>query len=106
MSLEERLEHYWRLELAGVNRPDLDLGPAVILGTRTRAGVEKWEVLPEWVANLVLSDLHNDSTVERAAIYHRIPKNAPMDVAKEWLRARMERSDLVGDGLLEFVLAA
>ena len=87
-SVKERLEYYRRLALAGVSQSELDLGPAVILWTRTRAGVETWEVLPRWMADLIVSGLHNDATVERAAVYHRIPKNAPMDVAAEWLRAR------------------
>ena len=100
-SIEKRLEHLHRLELAGVDKPKPDLGPAVILWTRKRDGKETWEVLPEWVADLVVSDLHNDDAIERAAIYHRIPKNAPMDVAKEWLRARM-----VSDELPKFIVAA
>jgi hypothetical protein len=87
-SIEKRLEHLHRLELAGVSRPELSLGPPVILWVRTRGGSESWEVLPEWVANLVVSDLHNDATAERAAVYHRIPKNAPLDAAAQWFRAR------------------
>jgi len=60
-SINERLEHQCRLELAGVSQPDLSLGPAVILWTRTRAGRENWEVLPEWIANLG----HAQGQVER-----------------------------------------
>ena len=86
--VEERLEELRRLEMAGVNQPELDLGPAVILWTRKRGGGETWEVLPEWVAELAISDMNG---VERACVYHRIPENAPMDVAKVWLRIRMER---------------
>ena len=89
--IEERLEHYQRLDLAGIRTPDLDFGPAVILWTRRWDGTETWEVLPKYVADLVISELHNSSNVERAAVYHRIPKDAPMDVAKAWLYARLTR---------------
>ena len=96
-SIEKRLEHLHRLELAGVSRPELSLGPPVILWVRTRGGSENWEVLPEWVANLVVSDLHNDATAERAAVYRRIPKNAPLDVAAQWFRARTGQAILMPD---------
>ena len=96
-SIEKRLEHLHRLELAGVSRPKLNLGLPVILWVRTRGGSESWEVLPKWVASLVVSDLHNDATAERAAVYHRIPKNAPLDVAAQWLRARMGQAILMPD---------
>jgi len=87
-SIKKGLEHQHRLNLAGVSWPEPSLGPPVILWVRIRGGSENWELLPEWVANLVVSDLHNDATAERAAMYHRIPKNAPLDVAAQWLRAR------------------
>jgi hypothetical protein len=87
--IKKRLEHRHRLKLAGVSRPEPSRGPPVILWVQTREGSEIWELLPEWVANLVVSDLHNDATAERAAVYRRIPKNAPLDVAAQWLRARM-----------------
>ena len=96
-SIEKRLEHHHRLKLAGVSQPDVDFGPAVILWVRTRGGSESWEVLPEWVANLVVSDLHNDASAERAAVYHRIPKNAPLDVAAQWFRARTGQAILMPD---------
>jgi len=88
-SINKRLEHLHRLELAGV-RPKPILEPAVILWMRYRNGSETWDVMGEWEANLIVSDLHNDAAAERAAVYQRIPKNAPLDVAARWLRARLE----------------
>jgi len=90
--LQERLVELRRLEMAGVEsdgRPNC--GKAVILWTRKRDGAEKWEVLPEGIAQLVIADMHNDVNVERAVVYHRIPENAPDDVAKAWLCSRMKR---------------
>lgn len=92
--VEKRLEHQQRLEMAGITVPDPGLGPAVLLWTRKRDGAENWEVLPKWVANLVVSDLHNDGSVERAAIYHKLPKKAPLEVAKLWLRLLAPKFEL------------
>ena len=105
-SIEKRLEHLHRLELAGVTcRRQASLGPPVILWVQTRGGSESWEVLPESVASLVVSDLHNDATAERAAMYHRIPKNAPPGVAAQWLQARIGRAILMPD-ITRRILAA
>lgn len=88
-SIQERLAHLRRLELAGVNRPGPEFGLPVILWSRQRDGQESWEVLPALAAQFALSSFREGGEVERAAVYHRIPKNAPMDVAARWLRAKM-----------------
>jgi|GEM_PF-5829544 len=100
---EERLKELQHLELAGITVSELDLGPVVILWTKSRgeAGTERWELLSEWTAELIVSDLHNDPNVERAILYRRLPDNAPMDVARSWMRLRMERSGMTSDSLVE-----
>lgn len=104
-SIKKRLDHHRRLRLAGMAQPEMKLGPAVILWVRSRDGSETWEVLPEWVADLLVSDLHNDPAVERAAVYHRIPKNAPLDVAAQWLQARTGRTALTPDAAGQILAA-
>ena len=87
----ERLEYLRRLEMAGISQPDLDLGPPVIFWIKTRDGIEAWEILPRWVAELLVSDLHNDLSIARACIYGRLPpshKKCPWSVIARWYAAR------------------
>ena len=88
--VENLVEHYKRLELAGIPQPGCDLGPAMLLWSKDREGKEKWEVLPEWVAQLTLSDLSYQG-VARAMLYRSPPASAPLSVVAEWTARRLER---------------
>jgi len=69
----ERLDHHERLELAGVDRPEMDLGKPVVLWRRFRDGKETREVLPAMIADWTLATIpEREPHVARARIY-RIP---------------------------------
>lgn len=82
--VKKRLEHYERLKLAGLEVPGADAGSPAILWIAYRDGNESWEVQSEWVANLIVSDLHNSKTVSRAAVYRKPPDHAPFGVVRKW----------------------
>lgn len=90
--VEERLEHLRRLELMGVPMPEQDLGPAMVLWTEDRAGNERWEILPQWIAELAIGAI--PSEVARAVLYERPPALAPLPVVAEWVRQRLERKEV------------
>lgn len=84
-NIKNQLEHNGRLQLAGVSNGDKDIGPHAILWIGYDNS-ESWEILPLWLANMVVSDLHNFDKVRRARVHKRLPENAPLDVVKNWLK--------------------
>jgi len=63
-------------------------GPLAILWSQHKDGREEWEILPLWVAELVLFDLL-PYQVSQAILYQRLPVHAPRGVARAWLRAHL-----------------
>jgi hypothetical protein len=83
--IEKQLEHSGRLELAGISNGNQDIGPYAILWVKYDQD-ESWEILPLWLADMVVSDLHNHDKVRKAIVYKRLPENAPLGIVKEWLK--------------------
>lgn len=88
--IRKRLDYFRRKEIAGGVVAPAPQGPMVILWTIDKDDQEKgrpgdWEILPEWLALLVLNELPYQG-VARAIVYRRLPAHAPDDVANEWYR--------------------
>lgn len=90
-SIEERLEHYRRMELAGIRQPEPYFGPMALLWIEYHDGRETWEIYPEWLAELVLSELSYQGAA-RAILYRRLPLCAPDDVARRWLEVKRAKA--------------
>ena len=87
--IEERLNHYARLELAGIETPPPKLRYVpVLLWTKDRDGEESWEILPDWLGELVIAEPHADTA--RARLYRRLPSEAPMWAVKTWIMLKMK----------------
>lgn len=85
--IQERAEQLARLELVGIKKPSLSFGPPALLWTKTReAGLETWEILPEWIAELVVSEMHCEPDIARAILFRRLPRRAPPNIAIEWYK--------------------
>lgn len=59
-----------------------------ILWIRHNDKRETWEILPEWVANLVLLNLPYGGA-RRAVVYRCLPVHAPNEVVRLWLRLHL-----------------
>jgi hypothetical protein len=68
--IQRRREELKRLGMAGVSRPDLELGPELLLWRKFRDGEETWEVLPKMIAEWTLSAIPaQEPNVARACLY-------------------------------------
>jgi len=85
--IKKEIEHLERLQIAGVKRDPISLGQMDILWVVYDGGREEWELLPRWMAELVVSDLHNFPEVRRACLYRTPPQRVPMSVFALWLSA-------------------
>lgn len=89
--IEKRIEHYQRLEMAGVEFPEIALGPIDILWIKPREGEESWILLPRWLGKLVMSDLYNDENVAKAKLCQSALADAPLDIVWQWVLARAKK---------------
>ena len=70
------------LERAGDPSLMPPMRPAAILWTKHEDDREEWEMLPLWIAELVLLDLPYQ--VKRAIIYRKLPAHAPDHIVRAW----------------------
>jgi len=81
--VREKIKHYKRLELAGVDLPTVDTGPPVILWIADWSGNEIWEVLSELAATLTVADFAQSGEVAKAAIYPKPPASVPLEIIRK-----------------------
>lgn len=92
--VEERLEHYRLLNIE-VEPYSLDelarTGELALLWVKYgKDEPEVWEILPYFVAKLVLRELPYQGAT-RARLYSKLPSNAPDDVRLRWLEIKLRR---------------
>lgn len=90
--IKNRCIHLDRVEAAGGKRPKFKLGPLAILWVVNGKDREHWEILPKWFGELIVSDLHNQN-VQRAKLYERPPKTAPMNVVAQWIKLSIAQKE-------------